>query len=197
MRKQSGVIKSYYGGFSSSGVVRIKISLFAGRFRHPHPVMFLPIFKGMSEAWQCTSSEIPQRIVLWGINNIYCHIWALVWATGLHFFFFFRELHVYVLVSLNFLGKIIPSRPSGQLRVTSKPTHLSSSDNFPKALSINGVTPITAHLIQITFPCTYFWKLLNVRTPGNSWPNFIVVKSILSFLPPRGSQPQLQTHRMG
>lgn len=105
------VIKSYYSGFSSSGVVRIKISLFAGRFLTPTAMMFLPIFKGMSEAWQCTSSQIPRQIVFWGINNIYCHIWAIVWATGLHFW----KLHVYVHVSLNFLGKIIPSRPSGSM----------------------------------------------------------------------------------
>lgn len=47
--------------------------------------MCLPIFKGKLEDWQCTSFQILVWIVLWGINNIYCHIWALVWAVGLSF----------------------------------------------------------------------------------------------------------------
>lgn len=57
--------------------------------------MCLPIFKGKLEDWQCTSFQILVWIVLWGINNIYCHISALVWAAGLSFlptfplFFFF------------------------------------------------------------------------------------------------------------
>lgn len=130
--------------------------------------MCLSIFKGMSDGWQCTSFQIPQWIVLWGINNIYCHIWALLWAKGLPFlcfvfllllFFFFICMYMHLYRSA-FLVTKRPSRPSGQLSVISK-----------------------------------LWELLNVLNPRNSWPSFIVGKSILSFPPPRGHQPQY--NRMG
>lgn len=57
----------------------------------------------MSDGWQCTSFQIPQWIVLWGINNIYCHIWALLLAKGLPFFFVFLFYYFYFLFILFFV----------------------------------------------------------------------------------------------
>lgn len=74
VRKQSGVIKSYYSGFPSSGVAGIKISFFDGRFLTPTPVMLPPIFRGMSEVWLCTSFQISQQTVLKGLTTLMSHL---------------------------------------------------------------------------------------------------------------------------
>lgn len=137
--------------------------------------MFLPIFKGMSGVWLCTSFQISQQIVLWRINNVYCHIWAPVWAKGL--LFFPPDTCICEWTS-QFLVKCIPSTNHGHINTDIlELLLLQLSDD----LSINHVTTII-----------FLLHFFNVWSPGYIWPIFTVVEFIILRMPFKVYQPHLQ-----
>lgn len=129
MMKQSDVIKSHYRGFSSSGVVGIKILLFARRFWHPHQWCFFQYFRACQKSGSEPVFKSLSKLCFGGLTT-FTVTFELKFELKDYFCIF--PLSICACTSLFFFGKHVSYTPSGQHCVASNVTYLSFSDNFLK-----------------------------------------------------------------
>lgn len=138
-----GVIKSYRGGFSSPGVLRIKISLFARRFWHPHPWCFFQYLGPCQKPGSAPVLKSPGKLCFEGLTTftVIFELWDYI--------IFENAMYMCMsYLSISWRNDTLWAKQAALCPI--KADILKLLRYISKDLSINCATAIRGHLIEMT-----------------------------------------------